>query len=245
MSLVFPRYLTRWTTSRLENEGVSVKPNSSIDAISKSQDGKLNIKLKSGENVEADHIVLAVGLHPNIDMAEKAGLEIDEKRNGIVVNAELEARTNVFAAGDNTSFHDIALGRRRVEHYDHAVMSGKLAGENMAAASPYQKKPYTYQSMFWSDLGPEIAYEAVGLIDSALSTVGVWAKVKKPEPVASSPDAREEYGKGIVFYMKEKKIVGVLMWNMLNRVDLARKIIKDGKRFDDINELAGLFNVHE
>jgi apoptosis-inducing factor 1 len=127
-------------------------------------------------------------------------------------------------------------------------MSGTLAGENMAATSPYQKKPYTYQSMFWSDLGPEIAYEAVGLIDSSLSTVGVWAKVKKPEssqPSDASPDAKEEYGKGVVFYMKEKKIVGVLMWNMLNRVDIARKIIKDGKRFDDINELAGLLNVHE
>jgi apoptosis-inducing factor 1 len=87
-------------------------------------------------------------LNPNISLAENSGLEIDPKLNGIVVNAELEARSDVFAAGDCTSFHDIALGRRRVEHYDHAVESGRLAGLNMTGA----KKPYTHQSMFWSNV---------------------------------------------------------------------------------------------
>ena len=39
------------------------------------------------------------------------------------VNAELEARQNLYVAGDAASFYDIALGRRRVEHHDHAVVS--------------------------------------------------------------------------------------------------------------------------
>ena len=39
------------------------------------------------------------------------------------VNAELEARQNLYVAGDAASFFDIALGRRRVEHHDHAVVS--------------------------------------------------------------------------------------------------------------------------
>ena len=42
-------------------------------------------------------------------------------------------------------FYDINLGRRRVEHHDHAVVSGRLAGENMTGA----KKTYKHQSMFW------------------------------------------------------------------------------------------------
>ncbi len=78
-----------------------------------------------------DRVVLATGLSPNTDVATKSGLEIDNVRGGIMVNAELEARSNVFAAGDATSYHDINLGRRRVEHHDHAIMSGKQAGENM------------------------------------------------------------------------------------------------------------------
>lgn len=38
------------------------------------------------------------------------------------------------------------------------------------------EKPYTHQSMFWSDLGPKIGYEAIGLVDSSLPTVGVFAR---------------------------------------------------------------------
>ena len=41
------------------------------------------------------------------------------------VNAELEARTNLYAAGDAACFYDVSLGRRRVEHHDHAVVSGQ------------------------------------------------------------------------------------------------------------------------
>lgn len=39
-----------------------------------------------------------------------------------------------FKAGDCTCFYDVKLGRRRVEHHDHAVVSGRLAGENMTGA---------------------------------------------------------------------------------------------------------------
>ena len=50
------------------------------------------------------------------------------------MNAELEARSDVFVAGDCSSYHDICLGRRRVEHYDHAEQSGRVAGLNMTGA---------------------------------------------------------------------------------------------------------------
>ncbi|KAG1664232.1 Apoptosis-inducing factor 1, mitochondrial [Nymphon striatum] len=49
-------------------------------------------------------------------------------------------------AGDSACFYDVQLGRRRVEHHDHAVVSGRLAGENMTGAG----KPYWHQSMFCS-----------------------------------------------------------------------------------------------
>jgi len=59
-----------------------------------------------------------------------------------------------------------------VEHHDHAVVSGRLAGENMTGAG----RPYHHQSMFWSDLGPELGYEAIGLVDAALPTTAVFAR---------------------------------------------------------------------
>ena len=74
-----------------------------------------------------------------------------------------------------------------MEHHDHAVVSGRLAGENMTGA----KKEYTHQSMFWSDLGPDVGYEAIGVVDSSLQTVGVFAKATPkdtPKAVVTETD---------------------------------------------------------
>ena len=101
------------------------------------------------------------------------------------MNAELEARSNVWVSGDAACFYDVKLGRRRIEHHDHAVISGRLAGENMTGA----KKPYNHKSMFWSDLGPEIGLEAIGIIDSTLETVGVFAEASEANKVAETDSA--------------------------------------------------------
>ncbi|KAJ3046983.1 Apoptosis-inducing factor 1, mitochondrial [Rhizophlyctis rosea] len=249
MGQIFPKYLTKWTTEKMRKEGVDVRPKVQVDSF-EADKGKVAVVLNDKSKVVADHVVVAVGIKPSVDLAEDAGLELDEKRGGILVNAELEARGNVFAAGDCTSYHDIALGRRRVEHYDHAVASGRRAGQNMVG----EKKPYNHQPMFWSDLGPEISYEAVGNIDANSPTVGVWAKGNDKVKLnadalpASQKDGKldEQYGKGVVFYMdRKKKIVGILMWNLLGKVDVARSIIKQGKTYTDINDLVTLFNVHQ
>lgn len=44
-----------------------------------------------------------------------------------------------------------------------------------------------HQSMFWSDLGPDVGYEAIGIIDSSLPTVGVFAKAEAMPPVNECP----------------------------------------------------------
>lgn len=95
--------------------------------------------------LSAEHIVVAVGLEPNTDLSDSAGLEVNEKYGGFNVNSELEAGSNVWVAGDAACFYDVKLGRRRVEHHDHAVVSGRLAGENMTGAG----KRLLHQSMFW------------------------------------------------------------------------------------------------
>lgn len=52
-------------------------------------------------------------------------------------------------------------------------------------------KPYLHQSMFWSDLGPDVGYEAIGIVDSKLPTVGVFAKATdkdNPKAVVTAHD---------------------------------------------------------
>ncbi|XP_055004731.1 apoptosis-inducing factor 1, mitochondrial isoform X4 [Boleophthalmus pectinirostris] len=270
MGKVLPEYLSNWTTEKVKKEGVRIVPEALVKSVI-FKDDKLEIRLKDGRQVKTDHIVAAVGLEPNVDLAKSAGLEVDSDFGGFRVNAELQARSNIWVAGDAACFYDIRLGRRRVEHHDHAVVSGRLAGENMTGAS----KPYWHQSMFWSDLGPDVGYEAIGIVDSSLPTVGVFAKATSKDtpkaateqsgtgirseseteataisPVASSTSApivehKDEYGKGVIFYLRDKVVVGIILWNVFNRMPIARKIIKDGEEHADLNEVAKLFNIHE
>ncbi|EFX71224.1 hypothetical protein DAPPUDRAFT_327425 [Daphnia pulex] len=78
---------------------------------------------------KTDHIVAAVGLNTNTDLAVASDLEIDSNFGGYRVNAELEARPHVRLAGDAAFFCDSKLGRHRMKHHHHAVVSGQLAGE--------------------------------------------------------------------------------------------------------------------
>ncbi|XP_035522568.1 apoptosis-inducing factor 1, mitochondrial isoform X2 [Morone saxatilis] len=271
MGKVLPEYLSNWTTEKVKTEGVKVISEALVKSVT-CKDDKLEIQLKDGRLVKTDHIVAAVGLEPNVDLAKSAGLEVDSDFGGYRVNAELQARSNIWVAGDAACFYDIRLGRRRVEHHDHAVVSGRLAGENMTGAN----KPYWHQSMFWSDLGPDVGYEAIGIVDSSLPTVGVFAKATAKDtpkaateksgtgirsesetedtatsPVASSTPApamvqhKDDYGKGVIFYLRDKVVVGIILWNVFNRMPIARKIIKDGEEHADLNEVAKLFNIHE
>src|SRR5690606_13125933 len=126
---------------------------------------------------------------------ENAKLPIDQSLygfGGVKVSQSMEVvPNNLFAAGDVISFYDSSLDYwRRIEHYDHALFSGRLAGYNMACDEE-SKKEYSVISVFWSDLGPTIGYEAVGLVDSSLTTIGVWAKATPkdtPARVELDPD---------------------------------------------------------
>jgi hypothetical protein len=87
------------------------------------------------QSLATDYIVLAsTHIEPDVEVARRSGLEIDKDSGGIVVNGQLEAVGGVFAAGGVASYFDPALGRRRIDRYDHSVNSGLLAGYNMAAA---------------------------------------------------------------------------------------------------------------
>ncbi|XP_078683558.1 apoptosis-inducing factor 1, mitochondrial-like isoform X9 [Branchiostoma floridae x Branchiostoma belcheri] len=176
MGKVLPEYLSQWTTAKVRGEGATVKPETFVKRA-RFSDGKVILKLNTGEEISTDHVVVAVGLEPNTELAKESGLEVDDTFGGFRVNAELEARSDIWVAGDASSFYDIKLGRRRVEHHDHAVVSGRLAGENMTGA----RKPYWHQSMFWSDLGPDVGYEAIGIVDSSLPTVAVFAKATEKD----------------------------------------------------------------
>ena len=129
------------------SKGVEVLDGELVAGIEREGDG-FRVATEAGQSVEADEVVAGLGIVPNRDLAEAAGLEVDD---GIVVDDRGRAggREDVFAAGDVARFPVPALGGlRRVEHEDHANSHGRHVGANMAGAdAPYDHLPFFYSSI--------------------------------------------------------------------------------------------------
>ena len=215
---IFPGDLAHYLNDYYRQKGVEVLTGDTVADIQKNGD-RLTVRTGSGHAIETDGVVAGIGIHPNLDLAKEAGLEID---NGIVVNEKLETSIpDIYAAGDAANFCHSALGKRvRVEHEDNAVAMGKLAGRNMTGA----RDSYTHVPLFYSDLF-ELGYEAVGEMSSKMKTISDWQE--------------EPFKKGVVYYMDDDdRVRGVLLWNVWKQVNNARVLIAEAGQFKAV-ELKG------
>ena len=200
---LFPRPLAQFVSNYYKQKGVEMMAGEKIIGLEKRANQRV---LKTGMNrdIAVDGVVAGVGIEPNVELAQTAGLNVE---NGIIVDEVLRtSHPGIHAAGDVAAFYNPALGRRiRVEHEDNANSMGRLAGRNMAGKSePYHHLPFFYSDMF--DLG----YEAVGEVDSSLETFPDW---KRPN---------EE---GVIYYLQNGRVRGVLLWNVWEQVEAARQLI--------------------
>jgi hypothetical protein len=88
---------------------------------------------------------------------------------------------------------------------------GRVAGRNLAGAT----EEYNYLPMFYSDLF-EFGYEAVGELDSRLETFIDW---------------KEPNREGVIYYLQDGRVRGVLLWNVWGQVDAARALISEAGPF--------------
>jgi NAD(P)H-nitrite reductase large subunit len=201
---VLPDYLGRAVQRRYEEKGVRIL--ASDRPISFGNNGSQFVtRTWKGETIASDIVIVGVGVVPDMELAKSGGLDVG---NGIVVNEYLEtSNPDIFAAGDNAFFPYRVLGQSmRIEHWDHALTQGKWAGRNMAGA----REPYTHLPYFFSDLF-EFGYEATGEVDSRLETFADWQK---------------ENDTGVIYYLRDGKVRGVMMCNVWDRVDAARELIR-------------------
>ena len=205
--------------------GVILHPNNGVTSAAVTQDGA-TVVLDDDTQLEVDLVVLGIGTHANVELAASAGLTTDK---GVVVDNLLRVQrtgpqgsrpvAHVFAAGDVAEFPwPSPLPRGRIEHEDNAVRMGGHAGRQMVAAyrqseaesgaapelMPYQHLPFFYSDLF------DNGYEAVGVLDARLDMVQDW---------------HDGLRAGVVYYLSDKKVVGVLLWNTWGLVDAARELI--------------------
>jgi len=206
LSRILPHGLGRAVQDDYIRRGVVMLAGRTPASIEK-HGGRFVTTSDRGETVESDMVIVGIGIRPSTDLADAAGLAVD---NGIAVNEKLQTSDpSIYAAGDNALFPYSALGQRtRVEHWDNALNQGKHAGLNMAGAD----KPFTYMPYFFSDLF-DFGFEAVGDVDSRLDTLADW---------------QEEHKTGVVYYLRDGRVRGAMMCNVWDKVEAARELIATG-----------------
>jgi NADPH-dependent 2,4-dienoyl-CoA reductase/sulfur reductase-like enzyme/nitrite reductase/ring-hydroxylating ferredoxin subunit len=103
------------------------------------------VVLASGGRLDADLVVLGVGVRPDVQLAQQAGLAVDD---GVLVDEHLETSApGIYACGDIARYLNPATRQRlRVEHWIHAERQGQVAAANVLGA----RRAYTYPPVFWS-----------------------------------------------------------------------------------------------
>lgn len=207
---IFPHDLADYLNDFYHQKGIEVLAGEAVTGMELRQSKPIlkiyNAQTKSEKEVAVDAVVAGIGVEPNVELAKEAGLEVE---NGIRVNASLcTSHRDIYAAGDVASFHNPALDRwLRVEHEDNANTMGDLAGRAMAG----QAVSYDHLPSFYSDLF-ELGYEAVGELDSHLEMVADW---------------KQPFQEGVIYYLRDGRVRGVLLWNVWEQVGAARKLIAE------------------
>jgi 3-phenylpropionate/trans-cinnamate dioxygenase ferredoxin reductase subunit len=203
--LVLPGDLAHHLNEYYWGKGVEIIAKDSVTGVQRDGD-RIAVQINSGRTINTDGVVAGIGIRPNVELAEQAGLRVDD---GIVVDEHLETSLpDIYAAGDVVNFFHSSLGKRtRVEHEDNAVFMGKLAGGNMAGAN----ETYDHIPLFYSDMF-ELGYEAVGETSSKMEMTSDW---------------QEKFQKGVIYYLDEGRVRGVVLWNLWKQVKNARALLME------------------
>ncbi|MFL2131582.1 NAD(P)/FAD-dependent oxidoreductase [Ruoffia sp. FAM 20858] len=210
-----PRMLAKEFQQRFVDIGVSLINNAYADSY-KVEDDQVSLKLENGAVLKADILILGIGLNPNVELAEAAGLEVG---NGVIADKYLQtSNKHIYAAGDVLNYPDVIIGRNRFEHEEQAEYSGKVAGRNMTGA----EEVYNH--------GAPLSYTDV--LDISIEGVGEMSRNRDDAII------EEVAGGYIVYYLFKGKPSGILTYNVKGDMDKAREILVNPPK--TLDELTGI-----
>jgi NADPH-dependent 2,4-dienoyl-CoA reductase/sulfur reductase-like enzyme/nitrite reductase/ring-hydroxylating ferredoxin subunit len=150
---VFGKEMGEQLRSLHESNGVRFHLSSVVSGF----DGN-SVRLADGTSVDADFVLVGIGVRPRTALAESAGAAVD---NGVIVDEFLESSVpGIYAAGDIAAYPDpISGGRARIEHWAVAERQGQVAAANMLG----QRRPFDSAPFFWTEqYGVAIRYVGRG-----------------------------------------------------------------------------------
>ncbi len=198
--------------------GVDLRVNCEVSSI-KGDTGRAIVTLADGSALEADLVVVGVGVAPNTELAVAAGLATD---NGVLVDDRLRTSApGVFAAGDVANAYHPLLGRHvRVEHWDNAIEQGVAAAQNMLGKDvSYDRLPYFFSDQY--DLGMEYI--------GAIGPAGYDQVVVRGRP---------EDGTFTAFWLRDGRVLAGMHANDWDAMEPIRRIVTPQRpvpRLDDVS----------
>ena len=192
------------------DHGVEFVGGARIEAI-EGNGSVTGVRLADDRTIDADFVVVGVGVQPRVGLAEAAGLEID---NGVGCDEHLRTSApNVFAAGDvANAFHPFYDRRLRVEHWFNALEQGPVAARNMLDRNePYEKIPYFFSDQY------EVGMEYAGFATE-------WDEV-----VFRGDVSGREF---IAFWLAGGRVVAGMNVNVWDVTDQIQALIRSGLRVD-------------
>ncbi|HKT33735.1 MAG TPA: FAD-dependent oxidoreductase [Nitrospira sp.] len=187
MQRVLGKELGRFVRELHEQHGVHFHLGQTVASIA-----ERSVTLKDGTKLDADLVVVGIGVRPNMELAKQAGLRIEA---GVMVDEYLRTSSpNIWAAGDIARWPDRYSGTAvRVEHWVVAEQQGQAAARNMLGYN----QPYTAAPFFWS-----------AHYDVAINYVGAAQDWDEAKVVGSVADRN-----CLVAYRKNGKILAVASLN--------------------------------
>ena len=174
------------------------------------------VRLAGGEVIDAEVVVVGIGVVPTTGWIDGSGLTID---NGVVVDETLEAAPGVVAAGDIARYPSRRFGGLlRIEHWENAVQMGAAAARRLLVTDPAEAEVYDPVPYFWSDQ-----------YDRKIQLVGRSGADDRVEVVHGSTDER----RFVALYGREGRVVGVLGMNRPRHVMGLKALVDEGASWED------------
>jgi 3-phenylpropionate/trans-cinnamate dioxygenase ferredoxin reductase subunit len=215
----FGKEAGRFVEGLLKEHGVSIHGEDELERFA-GEGSVAKVVTRNGLELAAEAVVIGAGVSPDIQLAQKAGLEIGE-RGGVRCSSRLQSTAEgMFAAGDICEY-DSAMhgGHVRIEHWDVAFNHGKTAALNM--------------------LGRDVAHVVVPYFYSVL---GDWGELEYVGPAYEWDEeilrGNYEDGKFTNWYLQDGRVKAALTWGKPDDLEHARRLIVGAGVLDEAQRKA-------